>query len=155
MDPNYNFNVNNGAGTLGVKPDWQNDVTPQVEETKEEQWEWDEKRFKWVLGGDDVEHPVNWNTNDTRIQLDNLAFQGSGIQSLTEVQEYSHRIAVFNIPIYGRIQFVKHKPGYIHLSIIVLYWLYGNWSTFTYFLGPHGYEDHISPIWTWGKHLIS
>ena len=144
------FDFNSDAA-LGPKMNWQNDIQADDVKDEKENWEWDETQFKWVLGGDDVDSEKSWPNEDTRIVIDKMALLGPGIQSLTESKEYSRRIATFNVPLYGRIQFVKHKPGYIHLSIIVLYWLYGNWSTFTYLLNPQRKTVQISPIYFWGK----
>jgi len=38
---------------------------------------------------------------------------------------------------------VRDILGYIQASIIVLYWVYGNWSTFTVILLPRYYDGRM------------
>jgi palmitoyltransferase len=47
------------------------------------------------------------------------------------------------LPLLGRIQVVKDIAGYIQSSIIVLYWVYGNWSTWLAILLPHYYDGQL------------
>ena len=124
-------------------------------ETDEKLWQWSEQKFTWVVGDDEEQEeqkqkPITPPDNSSVIDM--YAFNTSGMQNLTEVREASERISIINIPYYGRIHFVKHMPGWIHLSIIVLYWLYGNWSAFTYILIPYISELLISSVFMWGKY---
>ena len=116
----------------------------QAAAVRDEDWTWSEKKFNWVLGGDDEEDCV----------LNMSALESCGVQQLTEVRETSDYVGSYNIPLYGRIHLVKHRPGSIHLSIIVLYWLYGNWSSFTFLLFPYQNEELTSPAFMWGKFSV-
>ena len=115
----------------------------------QDQWKWSEQKFAWVREGETEEEEAAGNTT----VLNMYALRSSGVQNLTEIQETSDHIGVYNIPLYGRIHLVKHIPGCIHISIIVLYWLYGNWSAFTYILFPYVEEGIISPAFTYSKCL--
>jgi len=46
------------------------------------------------------------------------------------------------LPLLGRLRLVKDTSGLIQASIVVLYWLYGNWSTWSAVLLPY-YTDGV------------
>jgi len=41
-----------------------------------------------------------------------------------------------NVPVLGRLRILKDKVGLVASSIVVLYWVYGNWSTWMAILIP-------------------
>lgn len=42
----------------------------------------------------------------------------------------------FNVPVFGRMRILKDKAGLLASSVILLYWLYGNYSTWFAILIP-------------------
>lgn len=49
------------------------------------------------------------------------------------------------VPVLGRLRIVKDSSGLAQASVVVLYWLYGNWSTWSAILLPY-YADGLLPI---------
>jgi len=49
------------------------------------------------------------------------------------------------VPLLGRLRIVKDPSGLVQASIVVLYWLYGNWSTWSAILLPY-YADGMLPV---------
>jgi len=49
------------------------------------------------------------------------------------------------VPLFGRLRIVKDPPGLAQASIVVLYWLFGNWSTWSAILLPY-YADGVLPV---------
>ena len=58
--------------------------------------------------------------------------------------EFTERVNVVRLPVFGRILFLKHTQGIIQASIVLFYWIYGSWSIMAMLLLPHYREDHIS-----------
>lgn len=65
-------------------------------------------------------------------------------QNPNEALITANRQWVFNFPVVGRVQIVKDLQGLVCSSIIVLYWIYGNWSTWLTILLPRYYDEHVS-----------
>lgn len=51
-----------------------------------------------------------------------------------------------NLPLVGRVQLLKDKEGLICSSIIVFYWVYGNYSTWMSILLPRYYDNQCPLI---------
>jgi len=49
------------------------------------------------------------------------------------------------VPLLGRLRIVKDPPGLAQASVVVLYWLYANWSTWSAILLPY-YADGVLPV---------
>jgi len=49
------------------------------------------------------------------------------------------------VPLLGRLRIVKDPSGLAQASVVVLYWLYGNWSTWSAVLLPY-YADGVLPV---------
>ena len=49
------------------------------------------------------------------------------------------------VPLLGRLRIVKDPSGLAQAAVIVLYWLYGNWSTWSAVLLPY-YADGVLPV---------
>jgi len=49
------------------------------------------------------------------------------------------------VPQFGRLRIVKDPAGLAQASVVVLYWLFGNWSTWSAILLPY-YADGVLPI---------
>ena len=51
--------------------------------------------------------------------------------------DYSSNVRVVNLPILGRAHVLQDRSGFMTLGFIVLYWVYGSWSTCCVILQPH------------------
>ena len=49
------------------------------------------------------------------------------------------------VPLLGRLRIVRDPPGLAQASVVVLYWLMGNWSVWSAVLLPY-YADGVLPI---------
>jgi len=49
------------------------------------------------------------------------------------------------VPLLGKLRIVKDAAGLAQASVVVLYWLYGNWSTWSAILLPY-YSDGVLPV---------
>lgn len=49
-----------------------------------------------------------------------------------------------NVPLFGRLRIVKDQQGWVMASCVVLYWIYGNWSTWNAILLPYYYDGTMS-----------
>lgn len=50
---------------------------------------------------------------------------------------------LLNAPCFGRLRVVKDSQGWLMASFIVLYWVYGNWSTWNAILIPYYYDGAV------------
>lgn len=49
-----------------------------------------------------------------------------------------------NVPLLGRLRVVKDGQGWVMASCVVLYWIYGNWSTWNAILLPYYYDGTMN-----------
>ena len=54
------------------------------------------------------------------------------------------RYWLINVPVIGRLRIVKDRPGIMQALGVILYWLYGNWSTWFAILLPYYADGAIS-----------
>jgi len=64
-------------------------------------------------------------------------------QRLTSLNQRNHFWSP-RVPLLGRLRIVKDPPGIAQASVVVLYWLYGNWSTWSAILLPYN-ADGVLP----------
>lgn len=62
---------------------------------------------------------------------------GLGLDKAAPSSEYSSNIIVKNLPILGRLHFVKDRNGILSLTFTFLYWVYGTWCGLVVVLLPH------------------
>jgi len=56
-----------------------------------------------------------------------------------------NRFWSLRVPLFGRLRIVKDLPGLAQAAVVILYWLYGNWSTWCTVLLPY-YADGVLPF---------
>jgi len=71
--------------------------------------------------------------------------EGSPQHTLKEPGALINRTWTFTVPWFGRMQILKDVQGLIFSSVIIFYWVYGNWSTWLLILLPRYYDD-MCPI---------
>ena len=73
--------------------------------------------------------------------------QNLGInQAPQPMPDSTSHLYIINLPIIGRIQFLKDKLGIQLISGIVAYWIYGVWSSYFVIIKPH-YADGLIYDW--------
>lgn len=69
---------------------------------------------------------------------------GLGLDKAAPSSEYSSNIIVKNLPILGRLHFVKDRNGILSLTFTFLYWVYGTWCGLVVVLLPHMRDKQAS-----------
>jgi len=53
--------------------------------------------------------------------------------------------SILRLPYFGRVHFVKEKMGLLCSSLILFYWIYGNWYTYNFIIIPHIIDGFLQP----------
>lgn len=91
-----------------------------------------------VAPGLECRSPSALTTNKSMIQVpnDHRAYNIEPEDGKNSHNDFQSMAWNFNVPFLGRMRILKDKPGLVASSIIVLYWLYGNYSTWFAILIP-------------------
>ena len=57
-----------------------------------------------------------------------------------------NNVWLFTLPLLGRLRIVKDKAGLIQASVVLFYWIYGNFTTWNVILLPQYYDGRMSVL---------